>query len=169
MNKYLNINAESVGMCKYRKDFTNQHSKFLHSSWLLKEDLDKQVTLNGTDYTIWGLYDIHHSRYYILLKPVGTGAFYIEDSKTVARALGYTRMRNLVTGVEHPYDYFRRKGLISVDTKETAELPAKVDRNADVDEDMPGDWVPAKEGEYVDPLVKALQDDLIDDGDTSAY
>lgn len=168
MNKFLNISADAVGMSKYRDDFSSQLSKFIHCSWIIKEDLDREVTIKGVDYTIWGLYDIHHSRYHILLKPVGTGAFLIEDSKTVAHALGYSRMRNLVTGVERQFDFFR-KGKVSLETKGDVKLDNKADHDQNEDVDTAEGWGSSKNKEYVDPLIKAMQDDLIDDGDTSAY
>jgi hypothetical protein len=167
-NKFLNINANAVGMSKYRDDFSSQLSKFIHCSWIIKEDLDREVTVNGVDYTIWGLYDIHHSRYHILLKPVGTGAFLIEDSKVVAHALGYSRMRNLVTGVERQFDFWR-KGKVLLETKGDSKLDSNTDHDSEGDVDTAGEWVSSKKEEYVDPLIKAMQDDLIDDGDTSAY
>jgi hypothetical protein len=160
-NHYISLSSESPSLPRMRKDYLNQHSKFIHASWLLKEDIDREVELEDRKYTIFGLWEVHNGRYTILLKPVDGGAFLIADSKQVAIGLGYSRMRNLVTGVEYATDTFSSKGKFFVE-----ERPVE-DKTSVDDED--NDWEDSSEEEdFIDPLVKALQDDLIDEGDSSA-
>ena len=166
-NRYISFSTNSPSLPKFRKSYISQHSKFVHSSWLIKEDLDREVTLNETQYTIYGLWDVLGPKAIIMLKPVKEGSYYLADSHEVANALGYLRMRNTVTGVEHNWDMGKKRGqLIAVHTQQPEE-----ERSVDVDEDMEGEFVKYTEEaeEFVDPLIKALQDDIIDDGDISAH
>jgi hypothetical protein len=162
-NHYISLSSESPSLPRFRTDYLNQHSKFIHSSWLLKEDIDREVEMEGRKYTIFGLWEVHNGRYTILLKPVEGGAYLIADSKQVAIGLGYSRMRNLVTGVEYSSDVFSSKGKFFVEERPVEE------KTSDKDEDIDNEWEESdEEEEFIDPLVKALQDDLIDDGDSSA-
>jgi hypothetical protein len=167
-NRYISLSNTSIQ--KFKKLYLSQHSKFIHSSWLLKEDLGRTVEMNEIEYTIAGLWDLVNARYIILLKPVNGGACYIADSKEVAHALGYSKMRNLVSGEEHKFSYVTKKNLTYIGESEPVS-----EREVDVDDDMAGDWEKYNEedseeteAEYIDPLVKALQDDITDDGDISA-
>jgi hypothetical protein len=82
-----------------------EHAKFIHSSYVIAEDLGKKVTINELDYTIVGLWDIIGFKRNILVKEVGKETSYaFADSKVIAEALGFTNYRNLVTGVQVPYD-----------------------------------------------------------------
>jgi hypothetical protein len=144
-----------------RRDFTNQHSKHIHASWLIKEDLDREVEIDGLRFTIHGLWDLVGVRYLILLNPIGGGPFLVTDSRRVANALGYSRMRNLVTGEEHNWSFKGKKTLVEI---EKTEEP----RGSDSEEDVDNEWENKEEEEYVDPLIQALLDDITDDGDTSA-
>lgn len=88
---------------RMRKDFIREHSKFIHSSWCILEDLDKKVEMYGITYTIAGLWDVIGFKKQILLK-AENGTYAYVDSQEVANALGYTKFRNLVTGKEVDYD-----------------------------------------------------------------
>lgn len=162
-NHHITLSSNSPSLPRFRTDYLNQHSKFIHSSWLLKEDIDREVEMEGRKFTIFGLWEVHNGRYTILLKPVDGGSYLIADSKQVAIGLGYSRMRNLVTGVEYASDTFSSKGKFFVEERPVEEKPS------DKDEDIDNEWEEVDEEEdFIDPLVKALQDDLIDDGDSSA-
>jgi hypothetical protein len=158
MHKFIPLTADSPSTARMRQEFINQHSKLIHPSWLIKEDLDKEVTIDDRQYTIHGLWDVVGIRHIILLDPVEGGAFLITDSRRVANALGYTRMRNLVTGVEHSWSFSGKKSLIGIPDKVEATVESP-DEYSDDDKDT----------EYVDPLVQALLDDITDDGDVSAH
>lgn len=164
-NRHILLSKSAIQ--KFRKIYLSQHSKFIHSSWLLKEDIDRVVNMNDVEYTIAGLWDIVNARYIVLLNPTAGGSCFIADSKEVAHALGYSKMRNPVTGIEHKFSYVTKKNLIYIGESEVV-----ADREVDVDEDIEGDWEKySKEDEdeeFIDPLVKALQDDITDDGDISA-
>ena len=41
--KYVSLSKFSEE--RLRKDYINQHSRFIHSSWLLLEDLDKELDI----------------------------------------------------------------------------------------------------------------------------
>jgi len=156
VNKWVSFNPDAIGMDKYTKGYLNQHSKFMHASWLIKADYGREVVLDEKVYTIWGLWDVVGTRYQVMLKPIEKGAFRIEDSKTISTALGYTRMRNTVTGEEHKWDFTKNTELVSV----SSTIDKKVKTTYE-------DELTTEEDAYVDPLVKALMDDITDDGDIS--
>jgi hypothetical protein len=168
-NRYLGLEKSTLSLSKFRNSFINHHSKFIHSSWLILEDLDKEVTINDIAYTIFGMWDTYGSPYDIMLKPVNGGLMYLASSNEISRAMGYKRMRNLVTGIEHTWDMEGSHDSLSV-----VPLIKPVVNSVD-NEDADGEWnnpndSPAEESEdFVDPLVKALQDDITDDGDTSNF
>ena len=97
-----------------------------------------------------------------MLKPIEGGPYFIADSKIVANALGYTRMRNAVTGVEHKFDMIGKKYVVAI------PITPIVDDEDVEDEDTENEDEDGDEG-FVDPLIKALEDDITDDGDTSNY
>jgi hypothetical protein len=164
--KFLNICTDGPAMDRFRNDFLNQHSRFIHSSWLLKADIDRIVTLKGSDYTVAGLWDIVGSSWLIILKPVDKDrGMYIVDSKQVAHAMGYSRMRNLITGEEHTWDIRPTRELTSLgETEQFVPTDVAVDEDEEKEVEETDD-----DEEYVDPLVQALLDNMIDEGDTSAY
>ena len=101
--KHISLQPQSAESC--RRLFVREHAKFIHSSYVIAEDLGKKVTLNEFDYTIVGLWDIIGFKRNILVKEVGKETSYaFADSKVIAEALGFTNYRNLVTGVQVPYD-----------------------------------------------------------------
>jgi hypothetical protein len=163
--KFLNILTDGPAMDRFRNDYLNQHSRFIHSSWLLKSDIDRVVNIKGADYTIAGLWDIVGSSWLIVLKSQTGRGIYIIDSKQVAHFLGYSRMRNLITGEEHTWDIRPTRELTSLG--ETEQF-VPTDVATEEDEEKETDETEDDE-EYVDPLVQALLDNMIDDGDTSAY
>jgi len=173
VNRYISLDLKSHSLPRYRKEYLNQHSKFIHASWLLKEDIDREVTLNDIKYTIFGIWEVVNSKYNIMLKPVEGGPFYIADSKAVANALGYVRMRNLVTGEEHKSDLIgKRKNLITMleSESESINLNEEEEDNLSEWDNSPQDDLDEEDGEGdIDPITQALQDDLTDDGDTSNY
>lgn len=157
INKYITLTTGSPSLPKFRKEYLNQHSRFIHTSWLLKEDIDREVTLNDIEYTVYGLWEIVGSEWIIMLKPVNGGPFYLANSKEVARAMGYSKMRNAVTGVEHNFDYAYNGYKVITPTGPAGMI-----------EDEDEEYVEEEDNE-IDPLVKALQDAITDDGDTSNY
>lgn len=163
VNKYISLDSTSHSLPRYRKEFLNQHNKFIHASWCLREDIDRELELNDIKYAIFGLWDMAGGRYNIMLKPIEGGPYFIADSKIVANALGYTRMRNAVTGVELKFDMIGKKYVVAIPI-----TPIIVDDEDAEDEDTVNDDQDGDEG-FVDPLVKALEDDITDEGDTSNY
>lgn len=166
-NHYITLSNNSPALKRFRYEYTNQHSKFIHASWLLKEDIDREVEMHGVKYSIFGLWDMSGGKYTILLKAVEGGPYLIANSKDVSNALGYVRMRNLVTGKEYTTDLYPTTGLTF--TGPPVTTPAVEDDTA-ITEDDTEVWDSdddAEEG-YVDPLVKALQEDIMDDGDSAA-
>jgi len=167
VNKYVSMNPDAFGMSKYQELYRSQHSKFIHGSWLLREDLGRDVTIDEIEYTIWGLWDVINARYFVMLLPKKGGPFRIEESKVVAHALGYSRMRNFVTGEEIQWQFPRRKDWTYLGPQQPkVEV---VEDTTERDEDDP-EFVSYEEEEevYIDPLIKALQDDITDDGDYAA-
>jgi len=172
IKKYIILSPDAIGMEKYVRRYKDHHSKFIHASWLLKEDLGKTVVLpdmHGIDttYEIYGLWDNESSRIKVLLKDVNGGPFMIEESKVISHALGYTRMRNLVTGEEHKWDYVNQSKFFQI-TNRTDLIEEVEDTPLTTIDDEDEGYYDEEEENYVDPLVKALQDDLTDDGDSSA-
>lgn len=84
---------------KFNLLFLNYHQKFIHSSWLLTEDLGKKIKILNKEYQIIGLLQAYNKSNKILLIDEEQDCYYEED-KIVANALGFTRLRNLVTGKE---------------------------------------------------------------------
>lgn len=158
VNKYITLTTDSPSLPRFQKEYLNQHSRFIHCSWLLKEDINREVEMNGIKYTVFGLWEIIGSEWIIMMKPVEPGPFYLANSKEVARAMGYSKMRNAVTGKEHTFDY-EYNGYNIVTPVGAATIES--------DEDIVDEH--EEEDNEIDPLVKALQDELIDDGDTSNY
>jgi len=161
-NQYISLSDDSPALKRFRYEYTNQHSKFIHASWLIKEDLDREVEMYGVKYTIFGLWDMSSGKYTILLKNMAGGAYLIANSKEVANALGYVRMRNLVTGIEYASDLVPSKGLVFSGPPPVAVIEDEDTEDEDIDDEDNDDE------DYIDPLVKALQDDITDDGDSSA-
>jgi hypothetical protein len=180
---YVSLTQHSVE--KFRKDFIREHSKFIHSSYLLEEDLDKTVELHGKKYRIAGLWDTIGYKKIILL--AGEKGYAYTDSQEVANALGFTKFRNFVTGKEITYDLsviYRYNQMMNTRFVETAEAMEKeVDLDEDVNEtekttSQEDDGLPTHErdNEYVseeddeetpeevDPLVRVLRGSEEDSG-----
>ena len=164
--KYVNISSSLEK--KFRDMFLMDHSKFIHASWLLKEDIDKKSVIDGTEFTIVGLWELAGTRRLILLKS-STGSYAFEDSKIVYEGMGFFNMRNLVTGKEHPNWVFGGKQVATI-MEET-----KVEESKDDEENTSGVWtqfdkenLPDDEDaiddeEDIDPLVQALREDISGD------
>jgi hypothetical protein len=182
--KHISLQPQSAETC--RKLYVREHAKFIHSSYTIAEDLGKTVKINEFDYTIVGIWDIVGHKKNILLKEVGKETSYAyADSKIVAEALGFTNYRNLVTGVQVPYDMaaeFRIKKankfkLEALEALEDIE-PVVIDEFESIDDEVDEDEViideddaiidddsfeddleenPEDEDEDIDPLVKALR------------
>jgi hypothetical protein len=165
------VNISSSLEAKFRQNYINDHSKFIHASWLLKEDLDKKSVINGTEWTIVGLWDLAGTRRLILLKSE-RGSYAFEDSKIVSEGMGFFNMRNQVTGVEHKNWYFKGSDkviLTALPPEETA------DTSKDEVEETSGIWTQfdketvvededqVEDDEEIDPLVQALREDISDD------
>lgn len=163
--KYVNISSSLEE--KFKKDYINDHSKFIHTSWLLLEDLGKETNLDGATWTIVGLWDIDGLRRQILLKSKDTGHYAFEDSKTVARGMGIYNMRNLVTGEEHKGWVFSNIGTLSpLDSEDTDNTNPDFDDIAEsgvwdrFDQESSTESEDEEEEENSDPLVKALREDI---------
>ncbi len=101
--KYLKL--EPVNLLKYEKYFKSDLSKFIHSCFLLPEDLGKNSKIDGINWKIIGLWDVHGYLFQrdILLRSE-YGQYAIADSRVVALGMGYQNVRNPVTGKEKtPY------------------------------------------------------------------
>ena len=162
VNKYITLTTDSPSLPKFKKEYLNQHSRFIHTSWLLKEDIDREVEMNNIKYTVFGLWEIIGSDWIIMLKPVEGGPFFLANSKEVSRAMGYSKMRNAVTGKEHTFDY-AYNGYNAITPVGIASIAESDEDDEDIVDEHDED------DNEIDPLVKALQDELIDDGDTSNY
>jgi hypothetical protein len=165
--KYIAMSPNAIGIEKYVRRYMDQHSKFVHSSWLLKEDWGREVTLpdrDGSDqvYSIYGMWSMDGSKVKVMLKRIDGGPFLIEESKIIANAMGYNRMRNAVTGLEYTWDYVPNSSMWKYTDADDDARPAVTFRDDDAyvtdDEDD-------RESAYVDPLVKAMQDAITDDED----
>ena len=168
------IAITSISEEKFRNYFISDHSKFIHGSWLIKEDLDREVVIDGHEWRIAGLWDLVMFRREILLRGKN-GQYAIEESKVIANALGHFNMRNLVNGEEHKGWVFdeKSKNLIPIE-QEFVELDSETDLekhgNAEEAND-PGVWASRDrellteedDSDDVDPLVKTLQKSLSDE------
>ena len=175
-----------VHLEKYRSGYIIEHSKFIHPSWCLKEDIDRVTVIDDVNWTIEGLWDSIGSRRIILLKNE-QGSYAVEESKVVAQGMGYSFMRNLVTGKEHTTLIFNNSATTSKLKKVELEIPKADDEQKEDlqtddspvtdDENTSGVWdkvdeqhesedgeeIVEKEESYIDPLVKALQDEISDE------
>lgn len=175
--KYVSLHKNSLD--KLRNDYIREHSKFIHSSYLLLEDLDKEVVIKGKKFTIAGLWDVIGYRKIILVRAENGNHAHL-DSKEVAAALGFTTFRNFVTGepitydiaAQNTYDSMMKK--IKIEAEEAVPMVAIVESDEDettetTEEDdvlvldRDDEYVPEDEDtvedEDVDPLVKALRED----------
>ena len=152
------LSPTMAGIESYIKIYKNYHSRWIHTSWLLLEDLNRPVTYEDVDYTIFGMWDNENSEVIIMLKPVTRGAFRLLNSKKVAIALGYNRMRNLLTGEVRPY------GVEDVAVKNSGVLVETYSDDDIEDEDFDD----TEETEN-DTVYQELIDDIIDSGDSAAY
>lgn len=117
--KYLSLTANSVD--RLRNDFIKEHAKFIHSSYLLEDDLDKEIVIKDKKFRIAGLWDVIGYRKIILLQaPNGTHCCL--DSKEVAEALGFTTFRNFVTGKPITYDIASQKVYTEMINKSKVDL-----------------------------------------------
>jgi len=144
------------------------HSKFIHASWCLKEDIDKKTVIDGVEFTIVGLWDLAGIRRNILLR-TERGSYAFEDSKIVSQGMGFFNMRNLVTGKEHPNWVFGGKQVATIIEESTDDSNEDTTENVDSgvwskfdNESLPEDEDIEEEVE-IDPLVKALQQDISDE------
>jgi len=182
--KHISLQPQSAESC--RRLFVREHAKFIHSSYVIAEDLGKTVTFNELDYTIVGLWDIIGFKRNILIKEVGKETSYaFADSKVIAEGLGFTNYRNLVTGVQVNYDMaaeyrikkankFKLEALEaledidpvvvdefeSIDDEDEEVIVTEDDDNTTIDDDSYEDDLeknPEDDDEEVDPLVKALR------------
>jgi len=154
------LSPTTAGIESYIKIYKNYHSRWIHTSWLLLEDLNRPVTYKDIDYTIFGMWDNEDSEVIIMLKPVTRGAFRLLNSKQVAIALGYNRMRNLLTGEARPY------GVEDVAVKNSGVL---VETYSDSDNDIEDEDFDDTEETENDIVYQELIDDIIDSGDSAAY
>ena len=164
--KYVNISSSLEK--KFRDQFLMDHSKFIHASWCLKEDIDKKTVIDGVEFTIVGLWDLAGIRRNILLR-TERGSYAFEDSKIVSQGMGFFNMRNLVTGKEHPNWVFGGKQVATIIEDSTEDSNEDNTENVDSgvwskfdNESLPEDEDIQEEVE-IDPLVKALQQDISDE------
>ena len=188
--KYVNLQKFSEE--RLRKDYINQHSRFIHSSWLLLEDLDREVELYGRKFRIAGLWDVQGYKKIILLQNLENlnGSYAHTHSEEVARALGYTTFRNLVTGKEITYnladeakvkEWLNKRKISETPVEQPEEITEDLDTEIDEDvvekEELDDDGVVLdRDNEYVDnedgdeekidddPLIRALRIDEDDSG-----
>lgn len=165
--KYVNISSSLEK--KFREHFLMDHSKFIHASWCLKEDIDKKTIIDGTEFTIVGLWDLAGIRRLILLR-TASGSYAFEDSKIVSEGMGFFNMRNLVTGKEHPKWIFGGKQVATVLEETKVEEKDDEDNASGVwtridKETLPDDEDAIEEDEDIDPLVQALREDISGDDD----
>ncbi|NBO22355.1 hypothetical protein EBU94_03305 [bacterium] len=157
--KYFSVDPLAIGMHRYVRIFRNYHRRFIHSSWLIESDLNREVTINGIDYTVFGMWDNDNPEVIIMLQPIdGKGPFLLEDSKVVAQNLGYTKMRNLVTGKELVMgveDAIRLNSYLSVElmTDEEEDVVDEIDETDELEDDQ---------------VYQDLLESIIDDGDLAA-
>jgi hypothetical protein len=160
--EYFSVDPLAIGMDRYVKIYRNYHRRFIHSSWLTDSDLNREVTVDGVDYTIFGMWDNENNEVVIMLQPVdGKGPFRLCDSKVVAQNLGYTKMRNLVTGeqlVVGVEDAIRYNSYLSVDLM--------TDNEEETGDDE--DETDILEDENDDQVYQELLESIIDDGDLAA-
>jgi hypothetical protein len=176
--KYVSLQKFSED--RFRHDYINQHSRFIHSSWLLLEDLDKEVELHGRKFRIAGLWDVMGYKKIILLKNLeGENSYAHTDSQEVANALGFTKFRNLVTGKEITYDlaaeakvkeWLNKQKIGETPVEQSEEIDDVITKDEDLDEvilDRDKEYVDEdddEDTEEIDPLIKALQIDEDDSG-----
>lgn len=128
--RYVSLTAHSLD--KLRNDYIKEHSKFIHSSYLLLEDLDKVVEIKGKNFRIAGLWDIIGYRKIILMQAENGSHCYL-DSKEIAAALGFTTFRNFVTGKPITYDIAAQKSYDQMMNKIKIENEAAP--TAEIDDD----------------------------------
>lgn len=151
------LSPTMAGIKRYITIYKNYHSRWVHSSWLMLEDLNRPVTYEDIDYTIFGMWDNDNAEVTIMLKPVTRGAFRLIKSKKVAIALGYNRMRNLSTGEVRLY------GVEDVAVKNTSIVIESYSDDTDADTQTDTDESDA------DNVCQELINDIIDTGDSAAY
>ena len=160
--QYLNVSPQLEN--KVRERFIIDHSKFIHSSWLISSDLGKTSVINGETWTVIGLWEVAGTKRLIVIKSEA-GRYAMVDSKVVANGMGYFNLRNLVTGEESKASAFGKnlkmlpQEMPEEDTNITKEETSGVWRD---DEDF-NEQDENEEDEYVDPLVKALRDNISDE------
>ena len=160
-----------------RKDYINQHARFIHSSWLLLEDLDKEVKLHDINYRIAGLWDTISYKKIILLQNIENGTFAYTESKEVANALGFSKLRNFVTGNEITFNlkaeakikaWLNKQKIgeteINQQTEETDDLNDVKDKDDVILADNSEYDYEEEAPEETDPIVRALQIDEEDSG-----
>jgi hypothetical protein len=152
---YLSPNM--VGIDRYVSTFKNYHSRCYHSSWLLLEDLNKSLTYKEVEYTIFGMWDNESSENVIMLKPKTKGAYLLVNSKKVAQALGYHKMRNLATHETRPY------GIEDVVLKANSDQLETMEEEETLEEDFTENEV------ETDNIYQDLIDDIIDEGDSASF
>jgi hypothetical protein len=77
-------------------------------------------------------------------------SYALEESKAVAQAMGYSNMRNLITGEEHSWNLEEKKGkLILIEKEEEEDMP-NVWEKVDAEDD--------DEEEELDPIEQAIRE-----------
>jgi hypothetical protein len=98
--KFLNISEDEYLVQKMIDAYLNEHSKCVHGSYLVLNDLGESFSIKKEKYVIIGLWNITGKTRNILVRNLQTQKYYFEDSKIIAEALGYNNLRNLVTNTE---------------------------------------------------------------------
>ncbi len=101
--KRISLMKESL--VRLRRDYINEHSKFIHSSYLLLSDLDREFKIKNKPYRVVGFWDQLSYEKLILTHDIEDGGYTIMPSKLIAFAMGYQGFRNLVTGKESLDNY----------------------------------------------------------------
>ena len=165
------IGISSVSEPKFRQHYISDHSKFIHASWLLKEDLDRVSVINGENWRIAGLWDLILFRREILLRNE-QGQYAVEDSRIVSEGLGHYRMRSRITGEENDWTLNSNSNLVPVkESQLESAQPDEPEETSGVwdqrDREMADDEEKFSEDDedFVDPLVKALRTAISDDGE----
>ena len=172
--RYIPISSASEP--KFRQHYISDHSKFIHGSWLLKEDLDRVSVIDGENWRIAGLWDLILFRREILLRNE-RGQYAIEDSRIVSEGLGHYKMRNRIPGEEDNWTRDNNLNLVPLGEVQTTETSQTETSEEDIEETS-GVWDKldhemAKDEEtfseddedLVDPLVKALRSAISDEGE----
>jgi hypothetical protein len=150
-----------------RKLFVKDANRCIRPGWIHPSDMGKTIQLDDQQWTIIGGWDSGKKNYNDILLRTERGALGFADPQDVAKAMGFKKVRNLITGEPLTWSIDNTSGMSHIATREADIL------EAEVTEELPDEWkainVDGEEEEDLteddNPLVRAVAEQMREEGE----